>query len=551
MVLLFVLACGNDFLPSLEETSFKALWTAYQDVINSMAETDDKSVLYLLDVPAGKLNLETFARVLGKAQQSIMNKFADIEELMPNARLNKMTSSSKCVDTRFGAVGNAIRNNVAKHMGKTMSVDDSPAQKPVAKPVLSESNVSHAGDLDIEAIANKCEDPAFSLAIAKLLECGGNNHVVNIVSLWSLMRTLFPQAIIKDCSSVHAAAERAASSSRLPYSSNLHALVDVNSLLRREARSVENTPSGARMLAHVVRWRLDDAIRDLITSRKNPRQNPMTVASFSLNFTPGSTFMMTLDAVVADHICYIADRHSALRECIYSGSRVPGEGDTKIVEHMLRQASRPWNMGDFFLILTGSSDAILHLLLAPPEFRTGIVDLDERVAFLPANMEEHLAPLFPNSEKAPTDVHHVQQDLALLFLLAFGNDHLSALENASFNALWIAYQDIINSMAKVRDSSVLYLLDVPAAKLKLETLALILEKAEQLVTDGIVDLSGRVSDANLSTLEADEHSSHVHVSMESESSEDNGPKELDTVRKDQSTRSIDNAPPQKKIEVLS
>ncbi|KAJ3396627.1 hypothetical protein CcCBS67573_g06268 [Chytriomyces confervae] len=375
---------------------------------------------------------------------------------------------------------------------------------------------------------------------------------MGVNSIWSLMRYLFPQTIIKNCSTVHSAAEKAVSSSRTPYSPNVHALVDINFLLHRAARGVEDASSGAKMMAHSVRQGLDDAVREAITSRKNPRQNPMNVISVfaavdgppplskllmqreqrmaapknrgtptsaarfsSLNFTPGSLFMMTLDAVVADHICWIVGRNSAPRDCIYSGSRVPGQGEIKIVEHLLHHASRPWNMGDLFLILTGNSDVIIHLLLAPSEIRTGLLDLNERVAFFPWKMEEHLAPLF-RKHVASMDLHRVQQDLALLFILAYGTDLLPSLEKTSFNALWIGYQDIINSMAQTDDTPVLYLLDVSASKLNFKTFARVLEKAEQLVTDGIVYSSGRVSDAYLNTPEAEEHSSHVDVPVHEE-----------------------------------
>ncbi|KAJ3234135.1 hypothetical protein HDU81_001696 [Chytriomyces hyalinus] len=251
-------------------------------------------------------------------------------------------------------------------------------------------------------------------------------------SLWSLMRYMFLRAIIKDCNSVLSAGERAASSSRRPYSPNVHALVDVNSLLHREAHRVEDMPSGARMLAHAVRKRLDDAIGDPITSWKNPREYPMKVASLFV----------------------AVDGPPPLSKLLMQRERqmTSSKKQTKIVERKLRQASHPWNMGDRFLILTGNSDAIIHLLLAPPEFRTGILDLDEK--------------------------------------------------DSSLNALWIAYQDVINSMAKTEEKPVLYLLDVAASKLNLETLALILQKAY------------------LNTQEAEEHSSCVDLSEQDEYLED-------------------------------
>ncbi|KAI8822826.1 hypothetical protein BJ741DRAFT_85694 [Chytriomyces cf. hyalinus JEL632] len=286
--------------------------------------------------------------------------------------------------------------------------------------------------------------------------------------------------------------------------------------------------------------------RNMAASKK--RGTATGVSRFSsLNFTPGSSFMMKLDAVVADHICWTVDTNSLLRECIYSGSRVAGQGEIKIVQRLLHQSSRLWNKGDLFLILTGNPDAIIHLLLAAaPEIRTGVLDLDQSVAFLPSKMAEHLAPLFPNSiaGKVTTDLCRVQQDLALLFILSSGSDLLPSLEKTSFNALWIAYQDVINSMAETGGTSIPYLLDVAASKLNLETFARVLEKADQLATCGVVYSSGRVSDAYLNTPEVEKHSSHIYVPVHEEPLESDGLEELDAgvaVLKERTLTSIEDA----------
>ncbi|KAJ3244475.1 hypothetical protein HDU78_010946 [Chytriomyces hyalinus] len=317
------------------------------------------------------------------------------------------------------------------------------------------------------------------------------------------------------------------------------------------------------MLADALRQRLDAAVKQPLSSRRSQlkvvslfvavdgppplskllmqrerrmatakRRRTTTSASRfnSLNFTPGSTFMMTLDGILAHHISSTVNRNIKL-ECIYSGSRVPGEGETKIVEHMHRLASQQNNKDDLFVILTGDSDAIIHLLLATPQMRTGILNPDQRVAFLPSNMKQHLAPLFSNrgSAKVSTDLHRVQQDLALLFILAAGNDLLPSLEKTSFNALWIAYQDVINSMAETSDAPILYLLDVSASKLNLESFARVLEKAEQLVASGVVHMSGRVSDEYLKRmLPSDgEHTSHAYVPVQAEPVESDRLEDLD------------------------
>ncbi|KAJ3217466.1 hypothetical protein HDU81_000824, partial [Chytriomyces hyalinus] len=349
---------------------------------------------------------------------------------------------------------------------------------------------------------------------------------MGVKSLWSLVRAVFPQTVVEDCKTIHSIADKAVSSSRTSHSSNVHVLVDVNALLHRAAHKIEDTASGPTMLAQALRQRLDATTKQPFSSRPSQmrvvslfvavdgppplskllmqrerrmatakRRRTTTSASRfnSLNFTPGSTFMMTLDQTLARHICSTVNRNIKLRECIYSGSRVPGEGETKIVEHMHHLASQHNTKDDLFVIVTGDSDAIIHLLLAKPAMRTGILNPDQRAAFLPSNMKTHLAPLFPNM--VTRDLHRVQQDLALLFILASGNDLLPSLEKTSFNALWIAYQAVINSMAEIEETPVSYLLDVAASKLNLETFARVLEKAEQLVADGVVYMSGRVSDA--------------------------------------------------------
>ncbi|KAJ3262945.1 hypothetical protein HDU77_011590 [Chytriomyces hyalinus] len=411
---------------------------------------------------------------------------------------------------------------------------------------------------------------------------------MGVKSLWSLVRAVFPQTII-DCKTVLSAAESAGSSARTSHSSNVHVLVDVNALLHRAAHRTEDTASGPMMLADALRQRLDTTVKQPLSSRRNQmrvvslfvavdgppplskllmqrerrmatakRRRTTTSASRfnSLNFTPGSTFMMTLDGILARHICSTVNRDIKLRECIYSGSRVPGEGETKIVEHMHRLASQQNNKDDLFVILTGDSDAIIHLLLATPEMRKAILNPDQKVAFLPSNMEKHLAPLFPNLGAA--NLHRVQQDLALLFILASGNDLLPSLEKTSFNALWIAYQDIINSMAKTSGTSIPYLLDVSASKLNLETFARVLEKAEQLVAGGVVCMSGRISDEYLKRmlLAEGEHTSHAYVPVQAEPVESDGLDDLDAVisiRNDVAkiARKIEDCPAQKRIEQTS
>ncbi|KAI8833059.1 hypothetical protein BJ741DRAFT_666697, partial [Chytriomyces cf. hyalinus JEL632] len=182
---------------------------------------------------------------------------------------------------------------------------------------------------------------------------------MGVKSLWSLVRAVFPQTIAEDCKSILSAAERAVSSSRTSHSSNVHVLVDVNALLHRASHRTEDTASGPMMLANALRQRLDATVKQPLSSRRNQmrvvslfvavdgppplskllmqrerrmatakkRRTTTSASRFnSLNFTPGSTFMMTLDGILARHISATANRNIKL-ECVYSGSRVPGEGE--------------------------------------------------------------------------------------------------------------------------------------------------------------------------------------------------------------------------------
>ncbi|KAI8822824.1 hypothetical protein BJ741DRAFT_635004 [Chytriomyces cf. hyalinus JEL632] len=375
---------------------------------------------------------------------------------------------------------------------------------------------------------------------------------MGVKSLWTIMRSMFPQTVGEDVSTVQAAANHVATASHEPASnsSNVHVLVDVNGMLHRAAYRVEDNATGTKKVLDTLAVLLDFFAKETPAAKQKPfrvvsmfvavdgpppfskltmqrarrvaeskRRSATSSSRFNpSNFTPGATFMLTLDAALTHHACCAVTRTSSIRECVYSGSRVPGEGETKIVKQLHSVASDPRHQDDIFITVTGDSDAIIHLLLTGPETRAGILNQDQKVAFSTPKMRRHLEPLFPNlgSKTAAAGLHRVQQDLALLFILSSGNDLLPSLEETSFNALWIAYQDVINSTAQTDNDSVLFLLDVPATKLNFETFARILEKAQQLVLNGIVDDRGVVSDAYLNSLAGvGVHSSHVYVSAAS------------------------------------
>ncbi|TPX71276.1 hypothetical protein CcCBS67573_g06270 [Chytriomyces confervae] len=373
---------------------------------------------------------------------------------------------------------------------------------------------------------------------------------MGVKSLWTIMRSMFPQTVGDDVSTVQAAANHFATASQEPASnsSNVHILVDVNGMLHRAAHRVEDNATGSKKVLDTLAVLLDFFVKEPTTAKQKPfrvvsmfvavdgpppfskltmqrarrmaeskRRSATNASRFNpANFTPGAMFMLTLDAALIHHACCAVTRTSCIKEYVYSGSRVPGEGETKIVKQLHSLASDPRHQHDIFITVTGDSDAIIHLLLTGPETRAGILNQDQKLAFSTPKMTRHLEPLFPNlgsKTAAAAGLYRVQQDLALLFILSSGNDLLPSLEETSFNALWIAYQDVINSTAQKDNDSILFLLDVAAAKLNFETFARVLEKAQQLVLNEIVNEKGVVSEVYLNSLAGvGVHSSHVYVS---------------------------------------
>ncbi|KAI8833061.1 hypothetical protein BJ741DRAFT_612751 [Chytriomyces cf. hyalinus JEL632] len=265
---------------------------------------------------------------------------------------------------------------------------------------------------------------------------------MGVKSLWTIMRSLFPQIVGEDVSTVQLEDNATGPKKVLD---TLGVLLD---FFVKEPPAAKQKPFRVVSMFVAVDGPLPFSKLTMQRARRvaESKRRPATNSSrFNpTNFTPGATVMLTLDAALTHHACCAVTRTSSIRECVYSGS------PTKIVKQLHSLASDTRYQDDIFITITGDSDAFIHLLLTGPETRAGILNQDQKTA---------------------AGLHRVQQDLALLSILSSGNDLLPSLDDTSFNALWIAYQDVINSTAQTDDDSVSFLLDVPAAILNFETFA--------------------------------------------------------------------------------
>ncbi|KAJ3165814.1 hypothetical protein HK101_012071 [Irineochytrium annulatum] len=154
--------------------------------------------------------------------------------------------------------------------------------------------------------------------------------------------------------------------------------------------------------------------------RKRTKSAAVQVAFDTNHFTPGTIFMNQLETRSAEITSLIRNHVGREVEVIWSGSHTPGEGEMKLWSYMHRihsawSTSRPAKRHPFppnFVILTTDSDAYVQSLLTPNAGAL-VLNYNSRRCFR--------APDLPASLGAAAGAT-VGQDLALLSLLALGND---------------------------------------------------------------------------------------------------------------------------------
>ncbi|KAJ3018439.1 UNVERIFIED_CONTAM: hypothetical protein HDU68_011147 [Siphonaria sp. JEL0065] len=269
-----------------------------------------------------------------------------------------------------------------------------------------------------------------------------------------------------------------------------------------------------------------------LTVSKKRRTTTEALRFNSLNFTPGSLFMTRLDATLSHYAASVISRNPWIQECIISGSCVPGEGEVKIVERLSEQSSELNRLSttstiskgvrDVNMLVTGDSDGIVQgrslfsysieltacavVLFASSTTPTTLYNPDQRLFFSLPPIQKALHSLFqmiPESSQAFTRIQH---DLALLFVLASGNDTCPGMPRVYFEYLWASYVDLIREQAKLCCHSrasvknkqpqqqnmkeIDFLINVESGSLDLKVLELLLVKTLDMIKVGEVTTVG-------------------------------------------------------------
>ncbi|KAJ3096538.1 hypothetical protein HK100_005546, partial [Physocladia obscura] len=158
---------------------------------------------------------------------------------------------------------------------------------------------------------------------------------------------------------------------------------------------------------------LQRARREAVSTRRLTTTEGLKFSS--INFTPGTAFMTKLDAVLSHYATAVVAKNPLIKECRVSGSRVPGEGEIKIVQRMAecyeeRHALNSNNkLAPVDMVVTGDSDAIIQLLMSPsifPAITTTTTESNQRqqqqhaANIIIYNPDQNVSLSLPNFEKA-------------------------------------------------------------------------------------------------------------------------------------------------------
>ncbi|TPX72379.1 hypothetical protein SpCBS45565_g00470 [Spizellomyces sp. 'palustris'] len=153
-----------------------------------------------------------------------------------------------------------------------------------------------------------------------------------------------------------------------------------------------------------------------------------------LQFTPGCSFMNRLDQHLQWFACdYLGRERFSDLKIIFSGSRVPAEGEVKVFGHALgKLRSKTGSKDDTFAILGGDADIAIQALASNIP-RTTIVNPESPFLLHVPTIDSELAELFPG-----IDMRRVRLDVALLSLMG-GNDYIPKLSWIVLDTLFASY----------------------------------------------------------------------------------------------------------------
>lgn len=207
---------------------------------------------------------------------------------------------------------------------------------------------------------------------------------------------------------------------------------------------------------------------------KNPGKSS---SSLSVMLTPGTQFFRRSTEYLSYFACdYLLRYPRPGMEVIVSCANVPGEGEHKLMKHLLRryEASKLKSSDDKGYSLVIGSDADLILMLISCGVRNSLCcsewqSANEKLKCFSYN---HFITTLKKKFKCSDDneAHRIRMDFVAISLF-LGNDYLPKLAGSSMDLLWNSYVDIKRKGQKS------YLWDTDREQLNLKMLSILLQSA--------------------------------------------------------------------------
>ncbi|KAJ3402670.1 hypothetical protein HDV05_008309 [Chytridiales sp. JEL 0842] len=167
-------------------------------------------------------------------------------------------------------------------------------------------------------------------------------------------------------------------------------------------------------------------------------------------------------------------KNPTFREVILSGSRVPGEGEAKIMAQIIHLSKfRP--KGTLFGIYSGDSDFIIQSVDAY------IINSNTRDVFSSVPFYQILAHLFPTACSTSA-----ARDIAILAILSGGNDYLPSMRYAPFESMWEAYTLFRASESGKGEEG--YIVDVATKSIRYAVLGQVLRLVQQKLENDLAEM---------------------------------------------------------------
>ncbi|RKO89147.1 XRN 5'-3' exonuclease N-terminus-domain-containing protein [Blyttiomyces helicus] len=228
----------------------------------------------------------------------------------------------------------------------------------------------------------------------------------------------------------------------------------MNSLLHRVARRAKNDEACQKQVFREIDKVLRTDVRPsesvclaldgpapvakLLLQRKRRETKKRKEGAWdSRKITPGTLFMnqleTSLEFYAARHLQRSAG-HSPSLSVILDGSSVPGEGEVKIIRHILNQER--WQSGKTYAIVGSDNDILLQAIVARVPGIV-VVNADTKTVFSADEFLLAMQGLFPNRDAGRTSM-----DLAAIILCCGGNDYFPKIRWTSIDSTWRHYKNV-------------------------------------------------------------------------------------------------------------